>query len=122
LSFDFDAHRQLVAQWGRERDQLLIDLRSHLGAGVKPTSGPQLGEWLKQHLPPKVAKKWPKTATGRLKTDADTLMLYGDLPAVAPLLRFKRVAKLLSTYGDSYAKHRHDLTGRFHPRFASARP
>jgi len=116
-SFDFTQHRVLVEQWQRERDQLLIELRNHLGAGVKPTSGPQLGEWLKQHLPAKTVQAWPKTATGRLKTDADTLQLFSTLPAVAPLLQFKRVSKLLSTYGDSYAKHRHDLTGRLHPSF-----
>jgi len=116
-SFDFNQHRMLIGQWQRERDQLLIELRNHLGAGVKPTSGPQLGEWLKQHLPAKTVQAWPKTGTGRLKTDADTLQLFADLPAVAPLLRFKRVSKLLSTYGDNYAKHRNDLTGRLHPSF-----
>ena len=116
-TFDFTEHGRMVEQWQRESAQLLQDLRMHLGAGIKPTSGPQIGEWLKQHLPAKAIQAWPKTATGRLKTDAQTLQLFGDLPAVAPLLKFKRVSKLLSTYGEKYAAHKHDLTGRLHPSF-----
>lgn len=115
MSFDFETHRVMVDGWQREKDALYRELLNHLGAGISPTSGPQLGEWLKQKLPAKTIKAWPCTDKGRLKTDADTLALFADLPMVQPLLRFKKVCKWLSTYGDSYASHRHPITGRFHP-------
>jgi DNA polymerase-1 len=52
-----------------------------------------------------------------LKTDADTLALFSNLPVIQPLLRFKKICKLLNTYGENYAKHRHSVTGRLHPSF-----
>ena len=116
-TFDWTAHQQLVVHWTREREQLLIELKAHLGAAVNPNSGPQLGEWLQQHVSAAVLTYWPKTPTGRLKTDNDTFALFADLPLVQPLLRYKAVAKLLSTYGTKYDKHRHPVTGRLHPEF-----
>jgi DNA polymerase I len=117
LSFDFEQHRRLVEGWQQEKDKLYRELLEHLGPTVSPTSGPQIGHWLEKNLPASLVKKWPKTGTGRLKTDADTLALFGNLPLIAPLLRFKKVCKLLNTYGESYIQHRHPMTGRFNPTF-----
>lgn len=117
MSFDFAAHGRLLADWQKGRDQLLEELRQHLGADVKPSSGPQLAEWLERTLPKRELKRWPRTANGRLKTDAKSLELFGDLPAVEPLLRFKKLEKLISTYGEGFSSHRHPTTGRLHPSF-----
>ena len=116
-TFDWSAHEQLIEHWQQEKDSLLAALREHLGAELNPNSGKQLGEWLLQNLDGAALKHWPKTPKGQLKTNADTLALFADLPAIQPLLRYKAVAKLLSTYGPNYLKHRHPVTDRLHPEF-----
>jgi len=115
--FDWPAHEALTRHWQDQKDTLLAELRGHLGAAVNPNSGPQVGEWLKQHLDAAELAKWPQTPAGRIKTDADTLALHVHLPVVQPLLRYKAVNKLLSTYDKGYTKHRHPVTGRLHPSF-----
>ncbi|MCB1808491.1 MAG: hypothetical protein KDJ99_26065, partial [Candidatus Competibacteraceae bacterium] len=115
-AFDWAAHAALTEQWQADHDQLSHQLRQHLGA-INPNSGPQLGEWLQRTLPASTLQQWPKTPKGRLKTNADSLALFADLPAIQPLLRYKAVSKLLSTYGTKYDQHRHPITGRLHPHF-----
>lgn len=114
--FDWDAHTQLVAGWQQVREQVTQEIKQLMG-GLNPGSGPQIGEWLRRNLNASALERWPKTATGRLKTDADTLNLYSNLPAVRPLLEYKCVTKLIGTYGNGYAKHRHPVTGRLHAEF-----
>lgn len=117
-TFDWDGHGALSEQWQGEQAALLSELREHLGPSVSPNSGPQLSAWLSERLDADALKRWPKTAKKQtLKTDADTLALFAHLPIVQPLLRYKAVTKLLSTYSASYPKHRHPITGRLHPEF-----
>jgi DNA polymerase-1 len=114
--FDWETHGQLLETWIEKQQRLLVQLRIQLGP-INPNSGPQLGQWLTDNLDSKVIAKWPKTPKGRLKTDASTLQLFADLPAIMPLLTYKQVSKLISTYGTGYAKHRHPVTGRLHAEF-----
>jgi len=114
--FDWEAHGQLLEAWTAEQQKLLVQLRIQLG-DINPNSGPQLGHWLSENLDSKVLASWPKTPRGRLKTDASTLSLFADLPAIMPLLTYKTVTKLINTYGKGYGKHRHPVTGRLHTEF-----
>lgn len=114
--FDWDKHQLLVEEWRQEHNALSIQIKAQLG-NINPNSGPQLGQWLQDNLESKLLKRWPKTATGRLKTDADTFALFANLPVIAPLLRYKAVGKLLSTYGKSYGSKKHPQTGNLHPEF-----
>jgi len=116
-TFDWDMHSGLMGHWAEEKEQLIVTLREHLGPDINPNSGPQLGTWLQDKLPAEVLKHWPHTGTGRLKTNADTLALFADLPVIQPLLRYKAVNKLLTTYGSSWQKKRNPETGRLHPDF-----
>lgn len=117
-AFDWHGHHALIETWQAKQAAALEALREHLGPDVSPASGPQLSRWLDSHLDDATAKQWPRTATGKsLKTDADTLALFGHLPIVTPLLQYKAVSKLISTYAGSYAKHRHPTTDRLHPDF-----
>lgn len=114
---DWDAHSALRTAWAAEQEQLRVALKSAL-VGINLNSSPQLGEWLAQHLPSSRIEIWPRTDTGRLKTDAEALALSADLPGVQQLLRYKTVTKLLGTYGTGYARHRNPVTGRLHPDFS----
>lgn len=118
-SFAWEKHGALIAQWQQEHDALRLQIREQLG-NLNPNSGPQLGEWLQSNLESALLKRWPRTPKGRLKTNADTFALFANLPVVQPLLRYKAVGKLLSTYGKSYVAKRHALTGNLHPEFQLA--
>ena len=120
-TFDWDTHRRLADSWEKERTALLIELKNHLGGGINPNSGPQLGEWLKHKLSADALDKWPVTATGRLKTDGPTLKLFGTMPVIKPLLRYKEINKLINTYDTGYAKYRHPVTDKLHPAFTLGR-
>ena len=113
--FDTAAHTALVAQWQATAEQARGELDSLLN-GANPDSPLQLSKWLAANLPPDTLATWPKTATGQLQTDADTLAGL-TLPALEPLKRYKLAVKGLSTYGKGYAAHISPVTGRIHPSF-----
>jgi DNA polymerase-1 len=118
--FDWAAHAALVGEWERDLVAAEAALREALGPEVNPASGPQLSAWLEAHLPADVLAAWPRTATGQLETGADAFAAAQDLPLVGPLAHHKKAAKLLTTYGRDYAKHRHPVTGRIHAEFLVA--
>ena len=117
VPFDATSHRALLDGWQAEvvplREQLQADL------GINPDSGPQLAAWLEKHLDPKTLVDWPRTPTGKLKTDEDAFDKI-SLPALAPLTQYKRLAKKISVYGTGYLGYVHPVTGRIHPEFLIA--
>ena len=113
--FDTAGHQALIAQWQATAEQARGELDSLLN-GANPDSPLQLSKWLAVNLPPDTLATWPKTATGHLATDADTLAGL-SLPALEPLKRYKLAVKGLSTYGKGYAAHISPVTGRIHPSF-----
>ena len=115
-AFDWAAHEKLWQHWQQEKEQLTAELKQHLG-DINLNSGPQLADWLQKNMDESTLQRWPKTPKGRLKTNADTFALFSNHPAIAPLLRYKKTAKLLSTYGDKFAKHKHIETGKLHAEF-----
>ncbi|MDB4522242.1 DNA polymerase [Gammaproteobacteria bacterium] len=119
-SFNWSGHADLVSDWEKEKHNLLHSLDTHM-PNVNPNSGQQIGEWLKDNLDSTVLDNWPKTDTGRLSTNSSTLTLFGNLPAIAPLLQYKKVQKLINTYGKGYNKHKHILTSNLHPQYQIGR-
>lgn len=113
--FDTAGHQALIAQWQATAEQARGELDSLLN-GANPDSPLQLSKWLAANLPPDTLATWPKTATGQLQTDADTLAGL-TLPALEPLKRYKLAVKGLSTYGKGYAAHISPVTERIHPSF-----
>ena len=114
--FDGAAHAALITQWQGQAEQARAELDSLLN-GANPDSPLQLSTWLSHNLPKTALATWPKTATGQLSTDADTLAGL-TLPALEPLKRYKVAVKGLSTYGEGYAKHLSPITGRIHASFS----
>lgn len=117
LQFDLVAHQQLVRDWQQEALAAKGALQAVLGGGVSPDSPAQLAAWLLAHLPADVLEDWPRTKTGQLQTDADTLARVSGLAVVQPLLDYKRLQKLLTTFGTSWAQHVNPATGRVHADF-----
>ena len=114
--FDAAAHSALLATWQATAEQARGELDSLLN-GANPDSPLQLSKWLAANLPADSLEAWPKTATGQLQTDADTLAGL-ELPALEPLRRYKLAVKGLTTYGKGYAGHISPVTGRIHASFS----
>ena len=117
VPFDSAAHKQLMGNWRREIEPLRESLTTELS--INPDSAAQLAQWLSKTLDNKTLSSWPKTASGQLSTDADTL-LSANHPALVGLRRYKILGKQLSTYGDGYTGHIHPITGRIHADFGIA--
>ena len=117
VPFDAAAHRRLIDGWRQEIEPLRESLTTELS--INPDSAAQLAQWLSKTLDNKTLSSWPKTASGQLSTDADTL-LSANHPALVGLRRYKILGKQLSTYGDGYTGHIHPVTGRIHADFGIA--
>ena len=111
VPFDSAAHRKLIDSWSAEMTPLRETLVAELG--INPDSNQQLTGWLSKSLDAKTVAAWPKTASGQLSTDADTL-LNAKHPALQGLRRYKELAKSISTYGTGYEAHISPITGRIH--------
>jgi len=114
MGFDTQKHRQWLTEWQAEqlplRDQLQHDLQ------INPDSGTQLGAWLEKNLDTQTLAGWPRTPTGKPKTDEEAFEGI-DHPALAGLKQYKRLGKKISAFGTGYQEYVHPVTGRLHPEY-----
>ncbi len=82
VSFDTETHQRMVSKWQLEIEPLRESLTKELQINLN--SSAQLADWLAKNLDAKTLAKWPKTGSGQLSTDADTL-LSAKHPALAGL-------------------------------------
>ena len=118
MAIDVACWRGLVANLERAHDALSIELRRELSAGV-----PQLSLF---DEPPKINVDSPAQVTEALarmgiKVEGTRSWQLEPLaknhPAVARLLEYRSVQKLLSSYGPAMLDHVHPVTGRIHADF-----
>lgn len=87
---------------------------------VSIDSSKQVGAWLERNLSVADLAEWPKTEKGSIKTDSFAFSEAEHLEVVQPLINYKKYAKLVSTYGKSFADwfvNHPDGTIRLHPNF-----
>lgn len=108
----------LIEEWKKKVDEsykeCLVTFKE-----VNINSSVQLAEWIKKNAPASVLNTWEKTEkTGRLNTDADTLRSHlSDVPALSPLVEYKKYYKYLSTYGDNIKAFINPVTDRIHGEY-----
>ena len=117
IHFDFEKHKELMEAWQEKKTKGVEKLQEVLGPYTSPDSPKQLSDWLKSSLESDDLNTWPKTKTGQLKTDSHTLSRYPEHPLATPLLSYKEVDKMLSTFGAGYIEHINPKTGRIHGNF-----
>ena len=117
LFFDKEAQARLMLQWRAELARATAEVTALLGPKVNLNSGVQLSEWIKAHASEEALATWPRTDTGQLRTNEEAFALHSDLGFVAPLLAYKRYAKLLSTNGDTFAECISPASRRIHASF-----
>lgn len=124
IAIDLEKHNKLIAEWEIEEAAAREELDKTIPATVNLRSSKQLSDWIISELSKtpegmEDLAEWERSpATGNLVCDSDELKKFGDLPIVAPLLRFKKVSKLLSTYGKSLQNCINPVTGRIHASFS----
>ncbi|MFT5999236.1 MAG: DNA polymerase-1 [Neolewinella sp.] len=99
-----------------EIEGLKHEIYEDAGSPFNIASPKQIGEILfgRMELP----YKGKKTATGQFKTDESTLLeLAGEAPIVKKILRYRSLAKLLSTYVDALPSLVNKETNRVHSSF-----
>ena len=112
--FDVSKHKCLMDGWKESVDVAHSELKQRLN--LNPDSPKQISDWLQNNITQDHLNTWPKTKTGQLQTDEDTLAAV-SIPELAPLSRYKKLNKLLTTYGNGYKNHIHPITGRIHANF-----
>lgn len=132
LLLDEVAHKKLIAEWTAECEKAKV-LTDKYFPGVNLNSPKQLAKWAIQNLPQEI-QDWPITKKGAelLKKNIpfykNDYLSFGrpaishlrTYPAIAALLDYKKVAKLLSTYGESLRDFINPVTGRIHPGYSLA--
>lgn len=114
VPFDREAHRQLVNEW-RSGVQLARTELHNTWPDLNPDSPKQLSIWLNHHLPDDIKAVWERTDTGALRTGAEHWEIWPDAPRA--FRDYKRLQKLVSTYGGDFAKHVNPKTERIHADF-----
>jgi DNA polymerase-1 len=118
MAIDVKCWRELVANLERAHDALSVELRRELSAGI-----PQLTLF---DEPPAINVDSPAQVTEALarmgvKVEGTRNWqlepLAKDHPAIARLLEYRSVQKLLSSYGTAMLDHVHPADGRIHADF-----
>ena len=97
IRLDVLGHATLVASWEAEVEAARAELAA---AGLTiPNSTRQKQQYLESVLPTDMLPDWPTTPSGKLSTDADTLLKLVGVPAAAALATFSRRSSYLSNFG-----------------------
>ena len=126
MPFDHAVHQKLIADLKIQCSVLKGRFRDVFG-DINPNSDSQMSTWLTEKIGGSDSENyevWPKTSKGQLKTGRDDLLsnLY-RLPEEDQhqlqdiFLPYKKINKLLSTYGDNFTTFTHSITGRIHANF-----
>lgn len=131
FKLDLSKHKKLIKEWEDERRNAERDTGRFFG-GVNLNSSKQKAEWLEKRYKarPEVLRNWPRTdPSERAPISRDNprggtytfnrvkIAAYYKDEAIAAYLRFKKVDKLLNTYGEGLAKAVHPITGKLHSSF-----
>ena len=120
ITLDANSHAEFITRTERSRDY--IEGRLKATADINWRSGKQVGEFVKDLLPRYFVRRWPRTATGLLCMDRDTVQAMAhtlDYP-FSRLFAAKQVyskrATYLSLFGDSLME-KADHNSRVYPRY-----
>lgn len=117
-------HNKLIKGWEKELRQSEKELREILPESINMRSTKQMSAWIEERLGKAKHGKaqlaaWPRSPkTGLLKSDADTLHEREHLPFVKPLMRYKKMSKLVSTYGSTLQNLINPKTQRIHANYS----
>lgn len=115
VAINEERHASMCTQWGRD----LYDARKVLWKmlGSERVTPHTVAQYLERTLEEDVLTMWPRTETGKLKTDAHTFSEYEFLDIVGPFSKFQKLEKLTSSFGMRLLSQLNPETGRIHPSY-----
>ncbi len=113
ITLDVEKHREMVIQW---REDLYTAKKELIKlTGLDRITAHSISDFLKSKLPNELLQIWPRTDTGKLKTDANTLNDFaGTSSIVEPFSEFQKKTKLATSFGMSLIHQINPATGRIH--------
>jgi DNA polymerase I len=118
MAIDVKCWRELVTNLERAHDALSIELRRELSAGIPQLSLFDEPPTINVDSPAQVVEALARMGIKVEGTRSWQLEpLAKDHPAIARLLEYRSVQKLLSSYGLAILDHIHPVTGRIHADF-----
>lgn len=126
---DHDVHKQLIKKWGEDAAVAKIETDKYF-PGINLNSTKQLAKWVVKNLPHEIPT-WPLTKKGielekkGIEFNREEYLTFGrpaiphlrTYKAIDALLIYKKVAKLLSTYGESLRDFINPYSNRIHPEY-----
>ena len=114
-----ETHGEHIKEWEIKLKVEQEELLKFFTGVFNINSTVQLSDWLLDNLKEEDLAKWPKSEkTGRLKTDAKTLVLYRHLPFVERFLAYKKLEKLNSAFGDTLLQKFNPVSKRIHSNYS----
>lgn len=117
VKIDEKKHKELIATWLQQEKKQKLECVKHF-ADVNLNSTKQLGQWAKGKYSKSVIDNWIQTKKGALGFGKDALATMQHLPEIAALLKYKKLSKLISTYGESLSAQVNPITKRVHCSFS----
>lgn len=113
--FNIERHRTMCEKWGHE----LYGARKQLWkvTGLEKITAHTIAGYLAEHLDEETLALWPRTETGKLKTDAHTFSEYDFLKIVVPFTRYQKLDKLTSAFGMRLISQVNPATKRLHASY-----
>ncbi len=115
ISIDVEKHVKCCKEWEKERDRRQLQVLKHFGSLTNVRSTHHISKWLEANLPIAIQHKWPRSEkTGKLRSDAKSLSSFSELSFVKPLLEYKKLDRLLSSFGPTLLAKINPITKRLH--------
>lgn len=115
VGFDLEHHKTAVCEW---RDDLVKAKKEVLElTQLSEITDHTMAAWLTKTLDERTLALWPRTDTGKLKTDTHAFTDFSYLEIVKPFAAYKKKLTLCSTFGMNLISHINTATGRIHPSY-----
>ena len=120
INIDKPRHIQNVVKWREDLKDAIDTVKEVADLGEDKITDARIAKHLQNTLPEKIVMVWPRTDTGKLKTDSETLMNFSHLPIVAPFSRYQKLKKLTTSFGMNLIHMINPATGKLHPTYRVA--
>lgn len=112
ILMDVEHHKKNIVIW---RDELIVAKKEVLElTGLKEITDHTMAAWLAKTLEPGTLALWPRTDTGKLKTDTHAFTDFAYLDIVKPFAAYKKKLTLSSTFGNNLLAFINHATNRIH--------
>ena len=121
MPIDWEKHSKLVTNWKSELEVKKEICKQYFG-DINLNSNKQLSFWVQDYYKdqPDVIANWAKTDKGQFSFTRNKVKIKNNTKEVKALLEYKKVSKLLDSFGESLKDYVHPVTGRIHASYILA--